>query len=111
VNKLCRESGISTIQYLFVCAVLSLTFAEFSPWALLLTKGSFRAWNALSDRHEYDLVRVRVAESHQQSESINETLAEMERPFEEAGDIDAVETKTGIPEPTVPDGTDPEAPF
>lgn len=84
---------------------------EFCPQSDTLTKGSFRAWNALSDRHEYDLVRVRVAETHQQSEAVNETLAEMERQYEETGDIGAVETDEEIPEPTIERGTDPEAPF
>ena len=84
---------------------------EFCPQSDTLTKGSFRAWNALSDRHEYDLVRVRVAETHQQSDAVNETLAEMERQYRETGSLDAVETAEEIPGPTIEQGTDPEAPF
>jgi hypothetical protein len=59
----------------------------FCPQSDTLTKGSFRAWNDLSDRHEYDLVRVRVKEMHHQSEEINRTLEELEEHFRETGSV------------------------
>ena len=63
------------------CAVLRAEFTpttSFCPQSLTLTKGAFRAWNGLSDRHEYDLVRVRLNESHHESGSINDTLRTLE---------------------------------
>ncbi|MFB6189898.1 MAG: hypothetical protein ABEI57_08435 [Halapricum sp.] len=59
----------------------------FCPQTHTLTIGSFRAWNGLADRHEYDLVRVRADEMHHQSEPINEQLAEIEQRFRETGDV------------------------
>lgn len=55
----------------------------FCPQVDTLTKGSFRAWNGLSESHDYDLVRVRVADMHHLSEEINRTLEELEQEFEE----------------------------
>ncbi|WP_226481897.1 hypothetical protein [Natrinema amylolyticum] len=60
---------------------------EFCPQADALVKGSFRAWNGLSDRHEYDLVRVRIRPSHHQSESLNETLESLEAQYRESGEV------------------------
>lgn len=62
----------------------------FCPQTHTLTMGSFRAWNGLSDRHEYDLVRVRAAPMHHQSEAINDQLAELEDAYLETGDVTAV---------------------
>ena len=59
----------------------------FCPQAHTLTIGSFRAWNALSDRHAYDLVRVRLAPMHHQSQSIDERLADLEAGFLETGSV------------------------
>lgn len=59
----------------------------FCPQTHTLTIGSFRAWNGLSDRHDYDLVRVRAATMHHQSEAINAQLAELEAAFEETGTV------------------------
>ncbi|WP_207592839.1 hypothetical protein [Halomontanus rarus] len=59
----------------------------FCPQAHTLTIGSFRAWNALSDRHEYSLVRVRTAPMHHQSEAINDQLEELEETFLETGSV------------------------
>ncbi|MFB6295652.1 MAG: hypothetical protein ABEH66_02280 [Halobacteriales archaeon] len=59
----------------------------FSPQTHTLTIGSFRAWNGLCDRHEYDLVRVRAAPMHHQSETINERLAVLESEYEETGTV------------------------
>ncbi len=61
----------------------------FCPQTHTLTIGSFRAWNGLSDRHEYDLVRVRAAPMHHQSEAISEQLAELEETYLETGDVTA----------------------
>lgn len=58
----------------------------FCPQTHTLTIGSFRAWNGLAERHEYDLVRVRAAPMHHQSEAINEQLAEIEQGYLETGD-------------------------
>ncbi|APW99827.1 hypothetical protein CHINAEXTREME_19540 [Halobiforma lacisalsi AJ5] len=60
---------------------------EFCPQADALTKGSFRAWNGLSDRHEYDLVRVRVDPTHHQAEGLNEALERLETEYLETGEI------------------------
>ncbi|MFB6153639.1 MAG: hypothetical protein ABEJ27_05245 [Halodesulfurarchaeum sp.] len=70
-------------------AVLRAEFTPttpFCPQTHTLTIGSFRAWNGLSDRHDYDLVRVRSSPMHHQSEAINEQLAELEEKFVESGD-------------------------
>jgi hypothetical protein len=58
----------------------------FCPQTHTLTIGSFRAWNGLSDRHDYDLVRVRAAKMHHQSDAINDQLEEIERKYRETGD-------------------------
>lgn len=62
----------------------------FCPQSDTLTKGSFRAWNGLRDRHEYDLVRVRVHEMHHRCNEINDTLAELEAEFRETGTVTTV---------------------
>jgi len=72
--------------------VLRAEFAPttpFCPQTHTLTIGSFRAWNGLTDRHEYDLVRVRAAPMHQRSGAINEQLAELEEKYLDAGDVAA----------------------
>jgi hypothetical protein len=61
----------------------------FCPQTHTLTIGSFRAWNGLADRHEYDLVRVRAAPMHHKSGPINEQLADIERTYLETGDVEA----------------------
>lgn len=60
---------------------------EFCPQSDTLTVGAFRAWNGCTDRHEYDLVSVRVAPMHQRSEGINDRLQRLETEFEETGEI------------------------
>ncbi|AEH38521.1 hypothetical protein [Halopiger xanaduensis] len=60
---------------------------EFCPQAEALVTGSFRAWNGLGDRHEYDLVRVRVHPSHHQADPLNESLERLEAEFRETGEI------------------------
>jgi hypothetical protein len=69
---------------------------EFCPQSDTLTVGAFRAWNGLAERHEYDLVRVRVAPVHTQSGSINGTLEQLEQRYRQTG--------------TVPDGGDEQVP-
>ncbi|WP_424015417.1 hypothetical protein ACOZ35_05400 [Halorubrum xinjiangense] len=61
----------------------------FCPQTHTLTIGAFRAWNGLSERHEYDLVRVRAAPMHNQSEAVNDRLAELEESYLETGDVEA----------------------
>lgn len=53
----------------------------FCPQTHTLTIGSFRAWNGLASRHEYDLIRVRAAPMHHQSTVINDQLAEIEQKY------------------------------
>lgn len=84
---------------------------EFCPQTDTLTKGSFRAWNGNPERHEFDIARVRAAESHQQSEAVNEALAEMEAQYRETGEIAGAESDAAIPDPTVDGDADPDAPF
>lgn len=59
----------------------------FCPQSDTLTKGSFRAWNGLSDRHEYEIVRVRVAEMHHRSDEINDALEDIEKKYFETGSV------------------------
>jgi hypothetical protein len=73
----------------------------FCPQTHTLTIGSFRAWNGLSDRHEYDLVRVRPAPMHHQSEAISDQLAELEQKYLETGDV------TAVPEDSAEVGSNP----
>jgi len=62
----------------------------FCPQAGPLAEGAFRAWNGLSERHPYDLVRVRVAEMHYGSEATNERLRALEDDFVETGELEPV---------------------
>lgn len=61
----------------------------FCPQTHTLTIGSFRAWNGLSNRHEYDLLRVRTAPMHHHSDAINDRLAELEGTYLDTGDVTA----------------------
>jgi hypothetical protein len=91
----------------------------FCPQTHTLTIGSFRAWNGLSDRHEYDLVRVRAAPMHHNSGEINERLAELDETYLETGDVTAEEPGQpgGGPTPMEPGREDgdglssPDTPF
>jgi hypothetical protein len=67
----------------------------FCPQSDTLTKGSFRAWNDLGDRHEYDLVRVRVADMHHRSEEINGALEDLEEKYRESGSVTHVAEAEG----------------
>lgn len=71
-------------------AVLRAEFTPttpFCPQSHTLTLGSFRAWNGLAERHEYDLVAVRVDEMHNEAVAINGELKRVEREFERTGTI------------------------
>jgi len=85
---------------------------KFCPQTNTLTVGSFRAWNGLSERHEYDLVRVRAAPMHQNSESINERLAELEeyRSTGEIGHVDEDVSSPGMGRTAGADRTNSEGP-
>ena len=67
---------------------------RFCPQGDALAKGSFRAWNGLADEHDHDLVRVRVAPSHDEAERINAALARLEEAYLETGEVD---TDPGVP--------------
>jgi len=68
----------------------------FCPQTRTLTVGSFRAWNDLSDRHEYDLVRIRAAPIHHRSDAIDEWLAEIEEAYVGTGDVTGPEDAAGV---------------
>ncbi|QLH76405.1 hypothetical protein HZS55_03405 [Halosimplex rubrum] len=59
----------------------------FCPQSDTLTRGSLRAWNGLADRHEFDLVRVRVAPMHQRATEIDAALREAETALVETGEL------------------------
>ncbi|QLC35294.1 hypothetical protein EFA46_013585 (plasmid) [Halarchaeum sp. CBA1220] len=65
---------------------------EFCPQSDTLTVGAFRAWNGLEERHDYDLVRVRVAPSHQRADAVNDRLAALEDAYVETGELPDAET-------------------
>jgi hypothetical protein len=76
----------------------------FCPQTHTLTIGSFRAWNGLSDSHEYDLVRVRAAPTHHQSDAINDRLDDLERTYAETGDVAAAPDGLEAGTPPAPTG-------
>jgi len=78
----------------------------FCPQSDTLTRGAFRAWNGLRGRHDYDLVRVRVAEMHQQAGEINEALEDLES----NGGVGEMDVDLGDPEPFGQE-SGPDAPF
>ena len=59
----------------------------FCPQSQTLTVGAFRAWNGLSDRHGYEVVRVGIREHHAVDE-INLMLARLADHYNEMGEID-----------------------
>ncbi|MFB6169842.1 MAG: hypothetical protein ABEJ06_01735 [Haloarculaceae archaeon] len=59
----------------------------FCPQSHTLTLGAFRAWNGLSERHEYDLVAVRVDAMHNEAVAINGELKQVEREYERSGAV------------------------
>ena len=59
----------------------------FCPQAETLAIASLRAWNGERERHEFDLVRVRVADMHHQSGAINDKLERLEEGVVETGSV------------------------
>ncbi|WP_135822794.1 hypothetical protein [Halostella litorea] len=99
-------------------AVLRAEFTpttEFCPQSDTLVRGSFRAWNGLADRHEYDLVRVRVDGVHHNSEEINEDMRQLEETFLETDSVTRVSDDSGGPGESTPgregSGRGPTSPF
>jgi hypothetical protein len=85
-----RESEDDAVDAADAARVLRAEFTPttpFCPQTTALTVGSFRAWNGLSERHEYDLVRVRAAPMHHDSPAINERLAELDETYLETGEV------------------------
>jgi hypothetical protein len=83
----------------------------FCPQSDTLTKASFRAWNGLADRHEFDLVRVRVAPMHQRAVAINGELKRLETAFRETGEVpgdDAGVVTADRPGPDTDSGRSPD---
>ncbi|WP_202613900.1 hypothetical protein [Halostella pelagica] len=71
---------------------------EFCPQSDTLARGSFRAWNGLSERHDYDLVRVRVDGMHHNSEEINEDMRDLEATYLETDSVgEAADSPTRQP--------------
>jgi len=89
----------------------------FCPQTHTLTIGSFRAWNGLAGRHDYDLVRVRAAPMHHQSVAINEQLENLEAEFIETGEVPEGDGTDGLGAMPEDDSIDddavpgPSAPF
>ncbi len=92
----------------------------FCPQSHTLTIGAFRAWNGLSVRHEYDLVRVRTAPMHHEEGSINDRLEALEETYLKTGDVSVkldYHSEVGSPpverdiEQERSDGTSTDAPF
>ncbi|WP_435183708.1 hypothetical protein [Halobellus sp. EA9] len=78
---------------------------EFCPQSHTLAVGAFRAWNGCSERHEYDIVRVRVHPMHHEAESINEELRELEETYRAVGSVPS-EPAGGEPAPGRGEGGD-----
>jgi len=75
-------------------AVLRAEFTPttpFCPQSDTLATGAFRAWNGALDRHEYDLVRVRVDDSHHRAAEINGRLTRLATQFRETGVVPGAE--------------------
>ncbi|WP_336037969.1 hypothetical protein [Halobacterium yunchengense] len=89
----------------------------FCPQSHTLTTGSFRAWNGLRERHDYDLVCVRVDDVHQRAAAINEALRSLETEFRETGDLPDADGEVAGRAGGRPDGASPatepggDAPF
>ena len=86
---------------------------EFCPQSDTLTKGAFRAWNGLNERHGYDVVRVRVDPMHHESHRINGKLRALGESFEDDGEVP--DPRPSGPEAGIPTergyDKEPDAPF
>jgi hypothetical protein len=80
----------------------------FCPQSRALTVGAFRAWNGLTERHDYDLVRVRLHPMHHSSESVNDELARLAGAFRETGAVGGVSDGS---RQTGGDPGEPDVPF
>lgn len=94
-------------------AVLRAEFTPttaFCPQAETLAIASLRAWNGERERHEFDLVRVRVADMHHQSGAINGELERLEKQVVETGSVPSAAEADGDherpPNQTGVEGTD-----
>ena len=67
----------------------------FCPQSRTLTTGSFRAWNGEADRHDYDVVRVRLHPMHNEAVAVNDHLGELEERFEATGTVAPLERDDG----------------
>jgi hypothetical protein len=83
---------------------------EFCPQSDTLTIGSFRAFNGETERHEYDIVKLRVDDMHHQSTSINGKLGQLAETFRDTGDVRADVTGTDCGD-DVPTERGVDAPF
>ena len=99
-------------------AVLRAEFTpttEFCPQSDTLVRGSFRAWNGLSERHDYDQVRVRVrADGHHASDEINAEARDLEATLRNSETVPDTDSESGRPDPVSDDGAGdrgPRSPF
>jgi hypothetical protein len=67
----------------------------FCPQSQTLTTGSFRAWNGEADRHDYDVVRVRLHPMHNEAVGVNDHLLDLEERFEATGTVAPPEREGG----------------
>ncbi len=65
---------------------------EFCPQSDTLTVGSFRAFNGESERHQFNLVRVRVDGMHHRAAEINHKLRDLEETFADSGTLGSEES-------------------
>ncbi|MFB6070208.1 MAG: hypothetical protein ABEJ76_04230 [Halanaeroarchaeum sp.] len=70
---------------------------EFCPQSEVLTTASFRAWNGLADRHDYDRVEVAIAPMHQSAAAINRELSRLADRFAETGTVPDEATRESAP--------------
>jgi hypothetical protein len=87
-------------------AVLRAEFTPttaFCPQTHTLTVGAFRAWNGLAERHDYEIVRIRAAPMHQESDAVNEQLRSLEAEYRETGTVPEADEDDGAPATGSPD--------
>jgi hypothetical protein len=86
---------------------------EFCPQSESLTVGAFRAWNGLSDRHDFDRVSVALAPMHHESTAINEKLRTLEERLAADGEVPDARSspETGSSRELADDADDSSLPF
>lgn len=67
---------------------------EFCPQSDTLTVGSFRAFNGESERHQFNLVRVRVDRMHHRAAEINDKLRDLEETLADSSALENEETSS-----------------